>query len=239
MNTVHAFVNAFPFMASHLHLLLQQTVLFLEIIGTAIGIAWIVACPLGMALGHWHRGNFVGINLANIARALPTPAIIALLLVFVGIGFTNITIALVVAGIPPILISAYVGIDQIDPDVVESAKGMGLSESQVLLRIETPLATPLLFGGLRTAIVLIVGTAPLAALVGGQGLGVIIVNQPSYGLDGVVAATLWVAALAVGGDMAVGVIERFLTPTVLRRARLSAREEVRIGKNLAEIPLRP
>lgn len=237
MSAVHAFVNAFPFMTNHLQLLLQQTVLFLEIVGTAIGIAWIIACPLGMALGHWHRGNFIGINVANIARALPTPAIIALLLVFVGIGFTNITIALIVAGIPPILLNSYVGIDQVDPEVVESARGVGMSDLQVLLRVEIPLATPLIFAGLRTAVVLIIGTAPLAALVGGQGLGVIIVNQPSYGLDGVIAATLWVAALAVGGDLAVGVLERALTPRTLRRAHLIG-QEMTLDQSLVEVPIR-
>jgi osmoprotectant transport system permease protein len=219
MSAVQAFFDAFPFMASHLALLLSQTVQFLEIVGVAVGIAWVLACPLGILLGHWHRGEFIGINLANVARALPTPAIIAILLVFVGIGFTNIVIALIVAGIPPILLSAYTGIDQVPADVVESARGVGMSEWQLLLRIEVPLAMPLLFGGLRTAVVFIIGTAPLAALIGGQGLGVIIVNQPSFGLDGVIAATLWVAALAVGADLGLGLVERALTPKTLRRSR--------------------
>ena len=219
MSAVQAFLDAFPFMASHLALLLSQTVQFLEIVGVAVGIAWVLACPLGILLGHWHRGEFIGINLANVARALPTPAIIAILLVFVGIGFTNIVIALIVAGIPPILLSAYTGIDQVPADVVESARGVGMSEWQLLLRIEVPLAMPLLFGGLRTAAVFIIGTAPLAALIGGQGLGVIIVNQPSFGLDGVIAATLWVAALAVGADLGLGLVERALTPKTLRRSR--------------------
>jgi len=227
MSAVQAFFDAFPFMASHLALLLSETVQFLGIVGVAVGIAWVLACPLGMLLGHLHRGEFIGINLANVARALPTPAIIAILLVFVGIGFTNIVIALIVAGIPPILLNAYTGIDQVPPDVVESARGVGMSEWQLLLRIEVPLAMPLLFGGLRTAVVFIIGTAPLAALIGGQGLGVIIVNQPSYGLDGVIAATLWVAALAVGADLGLGLVERALTPKTLRRSRSRAdREEV-------------
>lgn len=225
MSAVYAFFDAFPFMASHLALLLSQTVQFVEIVAVAVGIAWVLACPLGILLGHLHRGEFIGINLANVARALPTPAIIAILLVFVGIGFTNIVIALIVAGIPPILLNAYTGIDQVPPDVVESARGVGMSEWQLMLRIEVPLAMPLLFGGLRTAVVFIIGTAPLAALIGGQGLGVIIVNQPSYGLDGVIAATLWVAALAVGADLSLGLGERALTPRTLRRSRSRVRRE--------------
>jgi len=227
MSAVHAFIDAFPFMASHLALLLSQTVQFLEIVGVAIGVAWVLACPLGILLGHLHRGEFIGINLANVARALPTPAIIAILLVFVGIGFTNIVIALVVAGIPPILLNAYTGMEQVPPDVLESARGVGMSEWQLLVRIEVPLAIPLLFGGLRTAVVFIIGTAPLAALIGGQGLGVIIVNQPSYGLDGVIAATLWVAALAVAADLGLGLVERALTPKTLRRSRARREDTAR------------
>ena len=225
MSVVNAFLDAFPFMASHLALLLSETVQFLEIVAVGVGIAWVLACPLGILLGHLHRGEFIGINLANVARALPTPAIIAILLVFVGIGFTNIVIALIVAGIPPILLNAYTGIDQVPPDVVESARGVGMSEWQLLLRIEVPLAMPLLFGGLRTAVVFIIGTAPLAALIGGQGLGVIIVNQPSYGLDGVIAATLWVAALAVGADLGLGLVEWALTPKTLRGSHSRAHRQ--------------
>jgi osmoprotectant transport system permease protein len=215
-----AFVNAFPFMAHNFGLLLQQTLSFLAIVGAAMGGACLIALPLGLALGHWHRGSLIGVNLANVARALPTPAIIALLLVFGGIGFPNIVLALVVAAIPPILVNTYVGIVQVDPNVVESARGIGLSEFGILARVETRLAMPLVFGGLRTALVFVVGTAPLAALIGGSGLGIIIVNQPSYGLDGVIAATIWVAALAVGGDFALGLVERALTPTALRKGPL-------------------
>jgi osmoprotectant transport system permease protein len=237
MSAVRAFFDAFPFMASHLALLLSATVQFLEIVGVAVAIAWVLACPLGMLLGHLHRGEFIGINLANVARALPTPAIIAILLVFVGIGFTNIVIALIVAGIPPILLNAYTGIDQVPPDVVESARGVGMNEWQLLLRIEVPLAMPLLFGGLRTAVVFIIGTAPLAALIGGQGLGVIIVNQPSYGLDGVIAATLWVAALAIGADLGLGLVERALTPKTVRRSRSRAYGEDLAGYEVSNIEI--
>jgi osmoprotectant transport system permease protein len=215
-----AFVDAFPFMAHNFGLLLQQTLSFLAIVGAAMGGACLIALPLGLGLGHWHRGSLIGVNFANVARALPTPAIIAFLLVFVGIGFPNIVLALVVAAIPPILVNTYVGIVQVDPNVVESARAIGLSEFGILARVETRLAMPLLFGGLRTAFVFVVGTAPLAALIGGSGLGIIIVNQPSYGLDGVIAATIWVAALAVGGDFAFGLVERALTPNVLKKGPL-------------------
>ena len=114
----HAFVDAFPFMAHNFGLLLRQTLSFLSDSRRWIGGACLIALPLGLALGHWHRGSLIGVNLANVARALPTPAIIALLLVFVGIGFPNIVLALVVAAIPPILVNTYVGIVQVDPNVV-------------------------------------------------------------------------------------------------------------------------
>jgi osmoprotectant transport system permease protein len=164
------------------------------------------------------------ISLANVGRALPTLAVIALLLVLVGIGFTNIVIALTLLAIPPILTHAYVGIDQVDRDVVEAGRGMGMREVELLLRLEIPLALPLIFGGLRTSVVFVISTAPLAALAGGEGLGVIIVNQPSYGLSGVIAATIWVAVLAVGADFALGRLEWLVLPSALRRSRFLATE---------------
>jgi len=211
-------------MTHQFQLLLQQTLNHLEMSGVAIGLAWAIACPLGILVGHWHRGSFIVISIANVGRALPTLAVIALLLALVGIGFTNIVIALTILAIPPILAHAYVGIDQVDQDVVEAGRGMGMRETDLLLRVEVPLALPLIFAGLRTSVVFVIATAPLAALAGGEGLGVIIVNEPSYGLSGVIAATIWVAVLAVGADFALGFLQWLVTPNALRRSRLLGTE---------------
>ena len=131
-------------------------------------------------LGHLHRGSFVAVNVANIGRALPTLVVIAIGFIFLGIGFTNVMVALVVLGVPPILTNAYVAVDQVDPDAVEAARGMGMTPWQVIRRVELPLALPLLFAGIRTAAVFVVATATIAAIAGGGGLGDIIVNQAAY-----------------------------------------------------------
>ena len=116
-----------------------------------LGVSILIAVPLGVVLGHLHRGSFIAVNLANIGRALPTLVVIAFGIAFLGIGFTNVLIALVVLGVPPILTNAYVAVDEVDPDAVEAARGMGMTPLQVLRRVEVPLALPLIFAGIRTA----------------------------------------------------------------------------------------
>ena len=143
-----------------------------------------------------HRG-FSSRQRLDVGRALPSVALIAFGLTIFGFGFWNNTAALVVLGIPPILTNAYLAIDGVDRDVVEAARGMGLSERQVLLQVELPLGLPLVIAGIRIAAVFVIATATIAAVAGGGGLGEIIVNQASYGLAGVVGASLCVSALAL------------------------------------------
>src|SRR5205807_982090 len=137
-------------------------------------------------------------------------------------GFTNVMVALVVLAVPPMLTNAYVAVDGVDPDAVEAARGMGMRPSQVLLRVELPLALPLVFAGIRTAAVFVVSTATLAAIAGGGGLGDIIVNQASYRLEGVIAGAIWVAALALLVDLAFGLLQYAITPRGLRRAAVTS-----------------
>ena len=118
---------------------------------------------------------------------------IAVLLVFMSIGNTVVAIALVVLAVPPILTNAYVGVSEVDHETVEAARGMGMTEWQILRRVELPLATPLLFAGIRTAVVFVVASATIAAIAGGGGLGDIIVNQAAYRIEGVIAASLVVS----------------------------------------------
>src|SRR5918994_5230729 len=184
-----------------------------------MALALVLALPLGTVLGHLHRGSFVAINLANVGRALPSLAVIALGLAFLGVGFTNVAVALVVLAVPPILTNAYVAVDEVDRDAVEAARGMGMGAAQVIARVELPLALPLLFAGVRTAAVYVVATATLAGIAGGGGLGDIIVNQASYRLEGVIAAALWVSVLAFTVDAALGLLQRALTPHGLRPRR--------------------
>jgi osmoprotectant transport system permease protein len=206
------FVDAFRFMGDNTHLLLQKTAEHLELSGAALGIAVLLALPLGVVLGHLHRGSFVAISASNLGRALPSLVLIAFGLTIFGIGFWNNTAALVVLAIPPILTNAYFAVDGVDRDVVESARGMGMTGRQVLFGVELPLAAPLVIAGVRISAIFVIATAPIAAIAGGGGLGEIIVNQASYRLSGVVAASLWVAALSLGAAALLSALRKFVSP---------------------------
>jgi osmoprotectant transport system permease protein len=206
------FADAVRFVVDERGLILEKTGEHLELSGAAMAVALLAGLPLGIVLGHLHRGSFLAVNVANIGRALPSLAVIAAGISFLGIGFANVTLALVILGIPPILTNAYVAIDGVDPDAVEAARGMGMTSRQIVRRVELPLALPLLFAGIRTATVFVVATATIAAVAGGGGLGDIIVNQSVYGLDGVVGAAMCVSILALGADTLLGILQRSLTP---------------------------
>ena len=203
------------FFADNVSLLLDRTWEHLVISAIGIVIALVLALPAGVILGHLHKGSLLAINISNVLRALPSLALIAISLAFFGLSRLNITIALVALAVPPILTNAYTAVDSIDPDAVESARGMGMSERQVLTVVELPLSWPLIFAGIRAASVYVIATTPLAALAGGGGLGDIIVNQATYGLEGVIAATIVTVVLAFAVDGLLGLAQRALTPTGL------------------------
>ena len=210
------FTDAFRFMGDNTHLLLVKTAEHMELSGAAIGIALVLSLPLGVALGHLHRGSFFAISVSNVGRALPSTVLIALGLSIFGIGFWNNTAALVVLAVPSILTNAYFGVDGVDRDVVEAARGMGMNGRQILWSVELPLALPLLVAGIRIATIFVVATATIAAIAGGGGLGEIIFNQASYRLAGVVAASLWVAALALALSGILGLLRAWLSRSTTR-----------------------
>jgi osmoprotectant transport system permease protein len=214
---VNDFVNGFQFIGDNSGLMWDKVVEHLELSFAAIGIAILIAVPLGIWLGHIHRGSFLAINVANIGRALPSLAVIAINLALFGLGFINVMVALVILAVPIILTNAYVAVDGVDRDAVEAAKGMGMRGRDVLLRIELPLAVPLIFAGIRTATVYVIATATLAAIAGGGGLGDIIVDQATYKIEGVIGAAIVVAALAFIAELAVAGIQRAVTPRGLRQ----------------------
>jgi len=213
---VRTFWGALEFIVDRRELLLDKTVEHLVLSGASLAVALAIAVPLGVSLGHLHRGSFVAINLANVGRALPSLAVIALGLGFLGFGFTNVLVALVILAVPPILTNAYVAVDEVEPEAVEAARGMGMTPWQILRRVELPLALPLLFAGIRTAAVYVVASATLAAIAGGGGLGEILFNQASYRVEGLVGAAIVVSALAFAADFALGGVQRALTPRGLR-----------------------
>ena len=191
------FVDTFRFIGDNASLLLQKAAETAELAFTALGIAILIALPLGLWLGHRHRGLFVALGVSSLGRALPSVAIIGFMIAILGIGFWSNTVALVVLGVPPILTNTYFAVEGVDRDVVEASRGMGLTESQILTRVELPLGLPFVLAGVRVSAVFVIATATIAGLFGGGGLGDIIANQPAYGLAGVLAAALCVSALAL------------------------------------------
>jgi osmoprotectant transport system permease protein len=204
--------DLFNFYTDNTQLIFDKTLEHLGIAGIGMLIAVILALPLGVYLGHKHSGAFLAINISNVFRALPSLALIAISLALVGLSRINIEVALVAIAVPPILTNAYTAVDGVDPDAVEAARGMGMTERQVLTTVELPLSWPLIFAGIRTAAVYVVATAPLAAIAGGGGLGDIILNQPTYRLVGVIAATLVVVVLAFAVDALFAMVQRAVTP---------------------------
>jgi osmoprotectant transport system permease protein len=210
------FVDGIRFVGDNPGLIVEKTLEHLELSVIAITIAILIGLPVGVVLGHLHRGSFLAINLGNVGRALPSLAVVAFGLAIFGIGMANVVFALVVLAVPPIVTNAFVAVDGVDPDAVESARGMGMSPWQVLWRVELPLALPLVFAGVRTGALYVIATATLAGIVGGGGLGDIIVNQASYRLAGVIGAALCVSALAFAVDALLAAVQRAMTPPGLR-----------------------
>jgi osmoprotectant transport system permease protein len=191
------FVDALRFIPDNAHLLLDKAVETAKLAFTALGIASLLALPLGLWLGHRHRGLTFALGVSSIGRALPSIAIIGVSIAWLGVGFWNVTVALVILGIPPILTNTYFAVDGVDRDVVEAARGMGLTERQILTGVELPLGLPLLIAGIRIAAVFVIATATIAGIAGGGGLGEIMANQVFYTDAGVLAAAFVVAAMAL------------------------------------------
>jgi osmoprotectant transport system permease protein len=199
---------------------LMRPHLRLSLISMAIACA--VSIPLGLWLGHIRKGGFLAINASNVGRAVPTLALIAFFVAFLGVGETNLTLALVLLAIPPILTNAYTGVTQVDPDTVDSARGMGMTGAQVVRRVELPLALPLIFGGIRISAVNVVATATIAPLAGVVTLGDPIINVNTYGDEGRLAAAIVVALLAVVTEVSLGALQRGVTPRGLKLQRREA-----------------
>ena len=229
------FLDSFSFMGNHTGHLWHDTLGTLALSGAALAVALLVTLPVAVWLGHIHRGHGAAIRTANLGRALPELALIAIFLALLGLGFLNVMVALVIVGIPPILANTFTAVDGVDPEVVDAARGMGMTELGILTRVELPLALPLMFAGIRTAALFIIGATPLAAIAGGGGLGEIIVNQASYGFSGVLAAALWIAALALVVQGLLVLLQRALTPKGLKvQARQTGERAARLDVSVAD-----
>lgn len=195
---------------------IELTLTQLEVTFLALALALVVALPIGLYLGHRGTGELLAIGLGNAGRAIPELALIAFMAAAIGVGLLNVTIALAILGIPPILTNAFVGIRQVDRNSVDAARGMGMTELEVLRKVEMPLAIPTLMTGVRTATINIVATATIAPLAGVLTLGDFIINRNVYGDDGVLAGAILVALLALTLEFALAGLQRLLTSRGLK-----------------------
>ena len=184
----------------------------------ALAISLAVALPVGIALGHAGKGEGLAITIGNAGRAIPELALIALLVAFLDVDIFTLALALSVLGIPPILTNAFVGIRGVDRDAVEAARGMGMTEREVIRKVELPLAVSSIMGGIRTATINIVATATIAPLVGVLTLGDFILSRNVYGDAGVLAGAIVVAVMALALELVLAGVQRALTPRGLRLA---------------------
>lgn len=193
--------------------------------GVSMLLACLIALPLALWLGHIGKGGALAINISNVGRAVPVFAVLALFMIspLRNSGFLPTIIALVLFAVPPLLTNAYVGMREVDRAVVESAKGMGMSGTQVFTRVELPLAYPLVMTGLRSAAVQVVATASIAAMVGQGGLGrIITAGFNTYDTGQVVAGAILVALLALLVEGALLLLDRLIAPARPAAARPTA-----------------
>jgi len=192
----------------------------------ALALAMLIALPIGLYLGHRGVGEFLAVAVGNAGRAVPELGLIALLFAYVG-GTIDLTvlvmIAVMVLGIPPILTNAYVGVRQVDRGAVEAARGVGMTELEIIRRVELPLAAPTIMGGVRTASVNIVATSTIGSITGVDTLGKLILGQNVYGIEGVIAGAIMVALLALAFELVLAAVQRLLTPRGLELQRTAAR----------------
>jgi osmoprotectant transport system permease protein len=188
----------------------------LELTLLAMALALVVALPIGLYLGHRGTGELFAIAIGNLGRAIPELALIAFMAALIGVGVLNLTIALAVLGVPPILANAFVGIHQVDRGSVDAARGIGMTEFEILRKVEVPLAIPTIFAGIRGATIAIVATATIAPIAGVLTLGDFIINENVYGVNGVLAGAIVVALLALVLEFSLAGLQRLLTSRGLK-----------------------
>jgi osmoprotectant transport system permease protein len=195
----------------------------------ALGLAVLVAFPLGAWLGHTRRGGLLAISVVNIGRAIPSFGLIAIALPLTirlarnvswidsGLGFLPTAVALWALALPPIFTNTYTGIRSVDPEIVESARGMGVTGPRILWGVEMPLASQVILAGLRTSAVQVVATAPLGALVAYGGLGRFIIDGLAIRDDAqIIGGAILVALLSIATELAFSALERVVVPKPLQ-----------------------
>jgi osmoprotectant transport system permease protein len=201
--------------------------LLVSLLATAIAIA--VAVPVGLWLGHRGKGEFFAVGVSNVGRAVPSLALLAFFVAFVGVGFTNAVLVLTLLAIPPILTNTYVGVRQVDRESIDAARGVGMTEGQIIRKVEFPLAVATIFGGIRLAAVAVVATATITPLANVESLGNPILEPQTYGNPGQLGASIVIALLTLAIGLALGVVQRLVTPEGLKRTSYSPKARRRLS----------
>jgi len=196
---------------------LGHTIDYLKVCGFSILVAIVIGVTLGALVSRNAFLAFLALNASGLLRAIPIIAVLILFVPIFGIGLLPAVIALIVIGIPPILLNTYTGIRGIDPAMIESAKGMGMTTLQIATRIQAPLVTPLVAAGIRTSAVQIIATATLAAFIGAGGYGDYIVDGFNvFNNTELIVGAVSVALLAMSVEVFMSWLQRVLTPEGLR-----------------------
>jgi len=210
-------IEAWQFLVTHPGRFFHALATHIMLSGGALGLAIAIAVPLGLWVAHRRRAAFTAITIANIGRTLPSLAVLALVMPILGTGFAPSLFALTLLALPPILINTYTAVRQVDVDIVDAARGMGMTGAEIVRKVEVPIALPVMFAGIRTAAVQVVSGAVLASYIGGGGLGdfitagIAMMAMPQL-LVGAIPATL----LSLGTDRLFGGLQKLLTPRGLR-----------------------
>ena len=195
---------------------LTWTHLQLALVATLVATAF--AMPLGIYLGHIGRFQFAATSISNIGRAIPALGLVVFFIAFLGVGFLNVTVALVLLAVPPIITNSYVGIRGVDPETVDAAAGNGLTGRQVALQVELPMALPTIMAGIRISLVSVIATATIAPLANVDTLGRPIISPNVYGTAGQLAACIVVALVTFGADALFALFQRAVTPEGIKLA---------------------
>jgi osmoprotectant transport system permease protein len=198
----------------------QRLAEHVQLSAESVAVGAIIALPIGIVLGHYGRFGNLAINISNVGRAVPSFGLLVIAFQVFGLGDLPIVISLAALAIPPMVTNSYVGLSEVDPDVKEAARGMGYRELTQLLRVELPLAVPLVMAGIRTSAVQVVATATLAAIIAGGGFGRFVIDgiaQQNYQM--MFAGALLVALLAIATELSLSGLERVLVPRGIRLLR--------------------
>jgi osmoprotectant transport system permease protein len=211
------FVDAWQFILAHPERFLSALGTHVALSASALAIAIAIAVPLGVTLSSTRRAAQITIAGANIGRTLPSLAVLALVMPVLGTGFMPSLFALTLLALPPILINTYTAVRQVEPEVVDAARGMGMTRREIMGKVELPLALPVIFAGIRTAAVQVISGAVLAAYIGGGGLGdFITAGIAMMALPQLVVGAVPATLLALGADRLFGALQKALTPAGLR-----------------------